>query len=122
MTEKWVPQVGDHVFSIHEFIVDDTERDRKIPGYNRHGYEIVESVVKCPYRWRRCDGVESVVERRRFGDNANNCLYWKANEYGKRLFRTREEAVPLADSLTDYYEEHYRFGEKEPCFRHWKEE
>lgn len=122
MTERWIPQVGDHVFSVHEFILNTHDRDGKIPGYSRHGYEIVESEVKEPYRWRKCDGVKSVAKVRMIGNNANNCFYWKKTEYGKKVFPTFEDAIPYADYLTDYYEAHFRYKEEEQCFRHWRNE
>lgn len=60
-TEKWIPKVGDHVFSVCEFILSDYERNKKIPGHDRHGFEIVESVVKGRtagimqgWEWNRC--------------------------------------------------------------------
>lgn len=120
-TEKWIPKVGDHVFSVCEFILSDYERNKKIPGYDRHGFEIVESVVKRPYRWHNAGmGVESVSRKRMLGSNANNCFYWKPKEYGIRVFRTFEEAIPLAEELTQYHEAHHSYGIKEPKYRHWK--
>lgn len=121
--EKWIPKVGDHVFSVCEFIVGDFERDKKIPGYDRQGFEIVESVVKGPYYWNNAGmGVESVSSSRMIGDNANNCFYWKQKEYGTKVFRTFEEAIPLAEELTAYHEKHYSFGKREPKYRHWKDQ
>lgn len=120
---KWIPKVGDHVFSVCEFILSDYERDRKIPGHDSHGFEIVESVIKEPYRWKREGlGMKSVSSTRTIGSNANNCFYWKPKDYGTRVFRTLEEAIPLAEELTRYHEEHYSFKKKEPKYRHWKTE
>lgn len=117
---KWIPKVGDHVFSVHEFILGGYERDKKIPGYDRHGFEIVESIVKRPYPWRSDGmGVESVSKKRLVGSNANNCFYWKPKDYGKKVFRTFEEAIPLAEKLTNESEGH-SFGKDEPKYRHWE--
>lgn len=63
-------------------------------------------------------GVESVTVKREIGDTANNCFYWKPKDYGTRVFRTFEEAIPLAEEQTKYYEEHYKYG-NEPMYRHW---
>lgn len=121
-TEKWIPKVGDHVFSVCEFYLGDYERDKKIPGYDRYGFEIVESVVKRPYRWNNAGmGVESVSSKRLIGNNANNCFYWRPKDYGTKVFRTFEEAIPLAEELTQYDEAHHSYGRKEPKYRHWKE-
>lgn len=120
---KWIPKVGDHVFSVCEFMLSDYMRDEKIPGYDRHGFEIVESVVKRPYHWNKGGmGVESVSSKRLIGNNANNCFYWKPKEYGIRVFRTFEEAIPLTEEQTRYYEEHFSYGKSEPCYRHWRNE
>lgn len=121
--EKWIPKVGDHVFSVSEFIVSDYERDKKISGYDRQGFEIVESVVTEPYYWNNEGmGVKSVSSSRMIGSNENNCFYWKWKDYGTKVFRTFEEAIPLAEELTAYHEEHYCFGKKELKYRHWKGE
>ena len=121
-TEKWIPKIGDHVFSVHEFILDDYERNKKIPGYDRHGFQIVESVVKEPYRWNKAGmGIKSVSSKRILGSNANNCFYWKPKDYGTKVFRTFEEAIPLAEKMTQYDEAHRICGKKEPKYRHWRE-
>lgn len=121
MSEKWIPKIGDHVFSVCEFFFGYNEWDKKIPGYDNHGFEIVESVVKRPYHWDDAGmGVESVSSKRLLGDNANNCFYWRPRDYGKRVFRTFEEAIPLAEELTKYDEEHIScYGRRKPIYRHW---
>lgn len=118
---KWIPKIGDHVFSVCEFFLSDHERDRKIPGHDRHGFEIVESVIKEPYYWKiGLLGAKSVSSTRIIGSNANNCFFWKPKDYGTRVFRTFEEAIPLAEELTQYHEEHYTYRKKEPKYKHWK--
>lgn len=120
--EKWIPKVGDHVFSVHEFILNDYERNKKIPGYDRQGFQIVESVVKEPYRWNKAGmGIKSVSSKRTLGSNANNCFYWRPKDYGTRVFRTFEDAIPLAEKMTQCYEAHRIYGKKEPKYRHWRE-
>lgn len=116
---KWIPKVGDHVFHVCEFILDDYRLKTKIPGYHRNGFEIVESVVKSPYHWHNAGmGIHSVTVKQEIGDTANNCFFWKPKDYGTRVFRTFEEAIPLAEEQTKYYEEHYKYG-NEPMYRHW---
>lgn len=119
---KWIPKAGDHVFSVCEFIVSDYERDKKMPGYDRHGFEIVESVVEGPFRWNNAGmGAKSVSSKRIIGGNANNCFYWRPKDFGTKVFRTFEEAIPLAEELTAYHEKHCSFGKREPKYRHWKD-
>jgi hypothetical protein len=121
--KKWTPQIGDHVFSVCEFLLSDYERDKKIPGYDQHGYEIVESVVKRPYRWHSAGmGVETVSQKRLLGSNANNCFYWRPKDYGEKVFQTFEEAIPLAETMTRYDETHRSSGKSKPKFRHWKKD
>jgi hypothetical protein len=121
--KKWIPKIGDHVFSVSEFMLSDYERNLKIPGYDRHGYEIVESVVERPYRWHSAGmGVETVSQKRLLGDNMNNCFYWQPKDYGEKVFPTFEEAIPLAEKMTKYEEEHRSYGKREPKFRHWEKE
>lgn len=119
--EKWIPKIGDHVFSVSEFMLSGFERDRKIPGYDTQGFEIVESIVKEKYKWNKYGmGIKSVSIKREIGNNANNCFFWKPKDYGTKVFKTYEEAVPLAEKMTTYCEEHCI--KKEQTYRHWRKQ
>lgn len=121
--EKWKPEIGEHVFHVCEFILGGAERERKIPEYSEYGFEIVESVVKGKYQWKSSgEGCRSVSRSRLIGDNANNCFYWRPEDYGKKLFKTFEEAVSLAEEKTTAYEKSGMYSfETRPLYRHWKD-
>nr|DAQ14198.1 MAG TPA: hypothetical protein [Caudoviricetes sp.] len=124
MGDKWNPQKGDHVYHVQEFHGDGW--DKRLDGYERFGYEVVESVVKGPYEWRyrRYHGVTGCVstsKTRLIGSNANNVFYWRPGEYGRKLFQNREAAEAVAEKLTSDYEAKWKFIGIKPLYRHWKE-
>ena len=103
---KWVPQIGDKVYHVQE------DHGCNIPGYDRTCYRITESVVTRPYNWQKGGmGIESSNGR---------CYFWKQSDYGTRVFRTFEDAIPLAEEMSDKYERIWaRFNR--PVYRHWRE-
>ena len=122
-TKKWIPKVGDHIFHVAEFMLDDYRSRTMFPGYHRYGFEIVESVVTSPYCWKSAGaGVRSVSDKRDVGSNPNNVFFWRPRDYGVTVFRTFEDAIPLAEEKTRYYEQHCKLkSENEPMYRQWEE-
>lgn len=98
MTE-WNPKIGDKVYCVCEYYTSDyTMRYKGLEGFRNYGLEVVESIVKSPYKWKSGGlGCVSVCLHREVGDNANNLFYWKKSDLGTRLFPTREEAAAVAD-------------------------
>lgn len=98
MTE-WSPKIGDKVYCVCEYYTSDyTMRYKGLEGFRNYGLEVVESIVKSPYKWKSGGlGCVSVCLHREVGDNANNLFYWKKSDLGARLFATREEAAAVAD-------------------------
>lgn len=121
MGDGWNPQKGDHVYHVQEFY--NGAWDKRLTGYERMGYEVVESVVKDRYEWRyhREIGCVSVSAKRLIGSNANNVFHWRPGDYGKRLFQNREMAETVAEKLTSDYEAKWKATGIKPLYRHWKE-
>lgn len=96
---EWNPKIGDKVYCVCEYYTSDyTMRYKGLEGFRNYGLEVVESIVKSPYKWKSGGlGCVSVCLHREVGDNANNLFYWKKSDLGTRLFSTREEAAAVAD-------------------------
>lgn len=96
---EWNPKIGDKVYCVCEYYTSDyTMRYKGLEGFRNYGLEVVESIVKSPYKWKSGGlGCVSVCLHREVGDNANNLFYWKKSDLGTRLFATREKAAAVAD-------------------------
>lgn len=123
MTE-WSPKIGDKVYCVCEYYTSDyTMRYKGLEGFRNYGLEVVESVVKSPYKWKSGGlGCVSVCLHREVGDNANNLFYWKKSDLGTRLFSTREEAAAVAD-VRAHNMDLGLWGKKyenRPMYKNWK--
>lgn len=96
---EWNPKIGDKVYCVCEYYTSDyMMRYKGLEGFRSYGLEVVESIVKSPYKWKSGGlGCVSVCLHREVGDNANNLFYWKKSDLCTRLFATREEAAAVAD-------------------------
>lgn len=124
MGDGWSPQKGEHVYHVQEFCCSGW--DKRLDGYERFGYEVVESVVKGPYEWgylryRRATGCVSISKKRLVGSNPSNVFHWRPGDYGKSLFQSREAAEAVAEKLTSDYEAKWKATGIKPLYRHWKE-
>lgn len=121
--QKWVPQIGDHVWHVCEYFVSGfTMKMKGHEGFRTYGVEVVESIVRSPffqtYGGRGC---VSVSEKREIGDNANNMFYWKPNDYGRVVFPTKEEAAVLAEERAhdmDRGISNTKYSDK-PMYKNW---
>lgn len=85
---EWNPKIGDKVYCVCEYYTSDyAMRYKGLEGFRNYGLEVVESIVKYPYKWKSGGlGCVSVCLHREVGDNANNLFYWKKSDLGTRLF------------------------------------
>lgn len=72
-------KIGDKVYCVCEYYTSDyTMRYKGLEGFRNYGLEVVESIVKYPYKWKSGGlGCVSACLHREVGDNANNLFYWK---------------------------------------------
>lgn len=119
----WKPKIGDRIYHICEYRISNYELKKKdLEGFANYGIEVVESVIKQPYKWKSGGmGWESVSEKREVGNNANNTFYWKKADAGTQFFATRDEAAASAD-VRAHNMEISAWGtrfENRPMYKNW---
>lgn len=114
MTERWKPQVGDVVYGVHEFMRCTKLEDK----YDTCGYEITEEVVNRPYEWSKGGiGIKTHGKPGPVSGEGGRAYHYRLGDYGKRVFRTFEEAIPYAEELA---REKERLPFYKKLYRHWR--
>lgn len=122
MSDYLLPSVGDHVFHICNYNVGNATLNKKgLDGFRNYGIEVVEGRVERNLTDPEMDTVMTIVEKRNLSKGESGIYFWDVEDFGKKVFTSREEAAKYADKRA--YDMDHAYGnkfEQKPMYKNWK--
>ena len=122
MSDYKLPSVGDHVYHICNYNVGNAALHEKgLDGFRNYGIEVVEGKVERNLTDPEMNTVMTIVEKRNLSKGESDIYFWEVEDFGKKVFTSREEAAKYADKRA--YDMDHAYGNKfdqKPMYKNWK--